>query len=605
MSEKINFVITSRLLDNIGLAMYGSLPKAISELIANSYDADAQNVRLTIPKKINKNSVITIKDDGNGMGKDFIRKSYMQIGSDNRKNRKKSPKFKRPLIGSKGVGKLAGLGVANIMYIETVHKNRKFKFEINRRKLDIEGKSLESISIPLIEEEANKSNGTTIYLKELLSHVSSISDEEIRKFFVREFGFPEKFNVYVNGQRYTSEDIPGKKIEIKDKIDNYGEVFGNITIAKQPRDIRKPAGIITRVRRRRVMGPTLFDINSYGHQYRVAERIIGEIEVPFLDPENPEEKLDEFIISTSRDGFNLNHPKFIAYKEWIENKLIEISKNLEKEQAEERRKKFLGNRNIQASLKKLPKEIQEKIKKLIEETIPKLNELSQRNATIIMDLLIRAIESNEMLSILKKLEEADIKDIQKLAKLLQRWGIYEINSTTEHIQYRLGVIDKFEQVIGNIKSLEYKDIHKLLEKNLWLLNDNYSLYASNKSLKTILDNKVSKKFKKHIKDRPDIIVKTLIDKFLIIELKRPSHKIGSQDFAQVSQYKTIIASNQPNAKFIECYLIGSEFDEAVRNPDYEKIGIYLKSYSEILQEAKERYKEILNVLIRRSNNGEK
>lgn len=594
--NKINFVVTSRLLDHIGLAMYNSLLKAISELIANSYDADAQNVCLTIPKNINRKSVIIIKDDGNGMNRDFIKNFYMQIGLNNRSKKEKSPRFKRSLIGSKGIGKLAGLGIANVMYIETIHSGKKCKFEINRGKLDIIGKSLEDIDIPLTEDKTKETNGTIVYLKELLPHVSSMNEEELRTFFVREFGFPKNFSIFVNGQRYTPEDIPGKKIEIKDKVGKYGEVFGNITIAKQPRDIPKPAGIITKVRGKRIVGPTLFDINSYGHQYRVAERIIGEIEVPFLDPENPKAKLDGFIISTSRDGFNLNHPKFIAYKEWIENKLINISRNLEKEQADKRKKKFLQKTNVQGALKKLPKEIREKIKKLIEEVIPKLNELSQKDAVTIMDLLIKSMESNEMISILRRIEEADINDIQKLAKILETWGIYEISSTTEHIRNRLAVIDKFEEVIGNINALEYKDIHKLLEKNLWLLNDNYTLYTSNKTLKTVLNNKIGKKFKGHEKNRPDIIVRTLLDKVLIIELKRPSHEIVSEDFAQVSKYQTIIRANQPNAKLTECYLIGNEFDESVRNPDYEKIRIYLKSYSEILQEAKERYKEILDIL---------
>lgn len=596
MKNRLNFIVTSRLLDHIGLAMYSSLPKALSELIANAYDADATEVKVAIPKLISKKSEIVISDDGNGMSEEFIRQSYMKIGPNNRKGKEKSPRLKRPLIGSKGIGKLAGLGIANIMCIETVNNGLKCKFEINRKKLDIKSKSLEAIDIPLIVEKTKESNGTTIYLKELLHHVSTMRDEDLRAFFVKEFGFPEKFSIFVNGQRYSAEDVPGKKIEVKDKIGNYGEISGKITIAKEPRDVNKPAGIITKVRGRRVLGPTLFDINSHGHQYRVAERIIGEIEVPFLDPEKPESKLDEFIISTSRDGFNLNHPKFIAYKNWIENKLIEISRNLEKEQADERKRKLLQNKNVQSALKKFPKEVQEKIKKLIEEVISKLNELSQKDAVTIIDLLIRSMESNEIVGILRKLEEADPKDIQKLANILETWGIYEITSTAEHLRYRLSIINKFEEVIGNISSLEYKDIHKLLEKNLWLLNDNYTLYASNSSLKTILKNKLDKKFEEHAKDRPDIILKTLIDKVLIIELKRPSHRIVSTDFAQVSKYKTIITSIKPSAKLIECYLIGSEFDEAVRNPEYEKISIYLKSYSEIVQEAKERYKEILEIL---------
>lgn len=592
MEDKINFIVTSRLLDHIGLAMYSSLPKAISELVANSYDANAQNVYLTVPKVIEKDSIITIKDNGDGMGKDFIQNSYMKIGLNNRKIKRKSPRL---LIGSKGIGKLAGLGIANIMEIETISNGKKCKFEINRQILDDE-KSLESINIPVSEEETKEPNGTIIRLKQLLPHISTMSDEDLRRFFAREFGFPEKFSIFVNGHRYGPEDILGKRIEIRDTVESYGDISGNITIAKHQKDIRKPAGIITKVRGRRIIGPTLFDINSYGHQYRVAEGIIGEIEAPFLDPEIPAEKLDEFIISTSRDGFNQNHPKFIAYKNWVESKLIEICRNLEKGQAEERKKKFLQNRNVQTALKKLPKEIREKIKKIIEEVIPKLNELSQTDAVTIMDLLIKSMESNEMVGILKRLEEADIGDIQKLAKILETWGIYEISSVTELIRNRLSVIDKFEEVIGNIDALEYRDIHKLLEKNLWVVNDNYTLYVSNKALKTILEGKIGRKFKGHEKDRPDIIVKTLFDKVLIIELKRPSHKIISEDFAQVSEYQTIIKANQPNAKVIECYLIGNEFDESVRNPDYEKIRIYLKSYSEVLQEARERYKEIINIL---------
>lgn len=62
MSDKIKFIVSGRLLDHIGLAMYSSLPKAISELVANSYDADAENVYITIPPNLPDGEII-IKDD--------------------------------------------------------------------------------------------------------------------------------------------------------------------------------------------------------------------------------------------------------------------------------------------------------------------------------------------------------------------------------------------------------------------------------------------------------------------------------------------------------------------------------------------------------------
>ena len=46
--EKVKFKIIPRLLDNIGLAMYSSIPKSISELVANCYDADASEVYIDV-----------------------------------------------------------------------------------------------------------------------------------------------------------------------------------------------------------------------------------------------------------------------------------------------------------------------------------------------------------------------------------------------------------------------------------------------------------------------------------------------------------------------------------------------------------------------------
>ena len=123
MSDKIKFIVSGRLLDHIGLAMYSSLPKAISELVANCYDADAENVYITIPQNLSDGKII-IKDDGSGMDKEFIKNIYMNLGSKNR-DTEITPKFRRLKIGSKGIGKLAGLGIANVMRIETVKDGKK------------------------------------------------------------------------------------------------------------------------------------------------------------------------------------------------------------------------------------------------------------------------------------------------------------------------------------------------------------------------------------------------------------------------------------------------------------------------------------------------
>ena len=600
--DEIGFKINSRLLDHIGLAMYSSLPKAISELVANSYDADAENVHITIPEDLPRGEII-INDDGSGMDRQFIEDVYMDLGGMYR-TKERTPKHDRLKIGSKGIGKLAGLGIASLMRVETIKNGKKFTFEINREQMEKENKTLERIRFPISEELVEEENGTKIILKTLLSHVSSIDEEELRRFLAREFVSREEFHVWINGEEIGTESIVGaERRNIRAFIEGCGEVKGYIIIAGKPRVLKKyhlTPGIITTVRNRRVLGPTLFDINAYGHWYRVAERVFGEIEATFLDPEKPENKLDEFIISTSRDGFNKNHPKFMKYKAWVEKKLIEICRRLETEQAQERKRRILQSNEFQKMLVMLPSELRkglkEKVRGMVENIAPILNELSPRKAETVMKALIMIIESGEMITILEKIEQASEKDIRKLAQHLTSWGLYEINTVVEHMKYRLSVISKFEKLLANISTLEYPTIHKLFEANLWLLDDEYRLYSSNQQLKTVLDATIEEKFKKHEKERPDLIVKSLRHEVIIIELKRPAHTIDSADFSQLNTYANIVKRHFPNIRSVRSYLIGKEYDEAIRNPEFEKIGIYLLSYFEVLQRAREKYKELTDKL---------
>lgn len=58
------FKIDLNVLNHLGLGLYSSTPAVLTEIIANAYDAEATEVRISIDKS---QHIITIADNGHGM----------------------------------------------------------------------------------------------------------------------------------------------------------------------------------------------------------------------------------------------------------------------------------------------------------------------------------------------------------------------------------------------------------------------------------------------------------------------------------------------------------------------------------------------------------
>ena len=92
MSEKfpneLNFTVDSRLLQELGERLVGKHFVALAELIKNSYDADANLVKL---KFLDENGgMFVIEDDGEGMTFEEFKNFWMRIGSRHKEDWKKS-----------------------------------------------------------------------------------------------------------------------------------------------------------------------------------------------------------------------------------------------------------------------------------------------------------------------------------------------------------------------------------------------------------------------------------------------------------------------------------------------------------------------------------
>ena len=116
------------------MKLYDRVSAVMAELVANSYDADATEVEISTPmgqtlaakdkdRAVDKGFKIEITDNGAGMTPAEINDFYLPVGAERRKDPRRgdrSKKFKRKVMGRKGVGKLAPFGVCQC--IEVNHK---------------------------------------------------------------------------------------------------------------------------------------------------------------------------------------------------------------------------------------------------------------------------------------------------------------------------------------------------------------------------------------------------------------------------------------------------------------------------------------------------
>ena len=106
-------------IQHLGIKMYSHLPAAIAELVANAYDADAEEVKIKLYDTEEGGKSILVEDDGHGMSFDEVNNYFLSIGRNRRsENLEKSPNG-RTATGKKGLGKLALFGIGSEISVST------------------------------------------------------------------------------------------------------------------------------------------------------------------------------------------------------------------------------------------------------------------------------------------------------------------------------------------------------------------------------------------------------------------------------------------------------------------------------------------------------
>lgn len=152
--------IDPRILELLGPNLYTNIYYVLAELIANAYDADAENVYISVD-----GSTITVEDDGKGMS--YARgevAAYLNVATVSRTSSEDSTTPRGRLkMGRKGVGKLAALSVSETVDVMTVSAGEKSGFKLTRRPTS---KLLDGIPEDAITFAHATDHGTAIVMRD-------------------------------------------------------------------------------------------------------------------------------------------------------------------------------------------------------------------------------------------------------------------------------------------------------------------------------------------------------------------------------------------------------------------------------------------------------
>ena len=122
--------ISLNALEHLGMNLYSNVPAVLSEIVANSWDADAENVNVTIDKA---KETITIEDDGIGMDRDDVIDHFLTVGFKRRAEiGELTPIKQRKPMGRKGIGKLSSFSIARVVDVYTIKDGDRTAFRMDR-----------------------------------------------------------------------------------------------------------------------------------------------------------------------------------------------------------------------------------------------------------------------------------------------------------------------------------------------------------------------------------------------------------------------------------------------------------------------------------------
>jgi signal transduction histidine kinase len=177
----VSFSVDAGIINRLGKELVGRAETAVSELVKNSYDADANEVILDFINSDEIGGTLKIIDDGEGMSLNQLVNGFMRLSSTDKLHNPISSKYRRQKAGRKGIGRFATqrLGAKLTIITKTEASATAIKLEVDWNKYQIDTELVEIIN-PISEISVNFKKGTHLIISELRE---SWNEPQIKRVF--------------------------------------------------------------------------------------------------------------------------------------------------------------------------------------------------------------------------------------------------------------------------------------------------------------------------------------------------------------------------------------------------------------------------------------
>ncbi|MBU2862519.1 ATP-binding protein [Reinekea forsetii] len=608
MTKQLTLRYDPLTIKHLGVSLYSQLPSVLSELISNSYDADAEVVNIELTDN-QSGKEIYIRDDGHGMSFDEINEKYLMVGRNRREDTETqvTPVKKRDVIGKKGLGKLSVFGVCTQIVVKTVKDGLENRFSMDLNEIErLKGEYHPEITA--FNKPVSEQNGTELWLKKVKRKGSFDFDAIVKSLSQKFTIFDEmETTISLNSREkitFTNEmKFSALKTEYKwtlpseefgTEYAHWKQVSGEIITPDKPLKDNSMRGIYLISRGKIVNEAEFYGArdNDFVHTY-----MTGYLCIDFIDD------FDEDIISTDRHSLIWENDRARELRDYLQSIVRKVGGDWRKKRNEQKESVVSthGGKDVKAwknDLFPIEKELANKI------INPILSDpsIDIEQSTQMIHGVMDHFDNQAFKDYASQLADTvSSKELPKIVELLNQWKITENREMSSLAIARVEVINKFEELL-EADTKEVPTLHNFLKQFSWLLDPRILEFSDEVTYSKLLkenypDDKLDEKDR-----RIDFLCSNALGNVLyVIEIKRSNYKVDESAIEQAFHYQAFLKDKYATSSGfsnVVCYVIGgSRADDRMtrsKEETYGKTGqVFVKTYRELLEQSKVFHKEFI------------